>query len=238
MKKNILVIFFLISGLAYVYPQADINSLSPEEKSKAWILLFNGDNLDGWTSPGKTSAPERGWTVEQGILTVNKGGPKRGGDIITKEEFSEFDLRFEFRLSKAANSGVKYLFTRYEKGGWLGNEYQILDDDHHPDARGGRDGNRKTAAFYDVLPTAKKTMKPTGEWNTGRIVVKGSKVEHYLNGKRVLVYKRGSKAYRKAVGLSKFNNTEPFFGTVEKGYILLQDHQDEVSFRNIKIRRL
>ena len=185
----------------------------------------------------ESSVPDR-FGIEDGILTVNKGGPQHGRDIITQKEFSEFDLYFEFRLTKAANSGLKYLFRKYEQGGWLGNEYQVLDDDFHPDAKAGRDGNRKTAALYDILPTGKKEMKATGEWNSARIVVKGSKVTHYLNGKKVVTYDRNSQTYRDAVGLSKFKDAKPLFGTVEKGHILLQDHQDEVSFRNIKIRDL
>lgn len=237
-NKKLFAVLCLTLSLTTVYAQTTLNTLSTKEKKQGWILLFNGTNLDGWTSVGKATGPEKGWTVENGILTVNKGGAKRGGDIITKEQFAEFDLRFEFCLTKAANSGVKYLFTRYEKGGWLGNEYQVLDDDFHPDARAGKDGNRKTASLYDVIPAGKKTMKLTGEWNSGRIVVNGSKVTHYLNGKKVITYDRKSQAYKDAVSLSKFKDAQPFFGLVEKGHILLQDHQDEVSFRNIKIREL
>lgn len=214
------------------------NTLNKREKKDDWILLFNGMNLDGWTSIGKVTPPDNGWIVENGILTVNKGKSLHGGDIITKDKYSEFDLRFEFRLTKAANSGVKYLFTRYEKGGWLGNEFQILDDEFHPDAKAGRYGNRKTASLYDVISSGNKTMKPTGEWNTGRIVVIGSKVIHYLNGKETLHYDRKSKSYNENVSLSKFKDVTPIFGTVDEGYILLQDHQDEVSFKNIKIRKL
>lgn len=236
--KKILTIITLFICVISSYAQNVINTLSKEEKKQGWQLLFNGKNLDGWTSVGKTTGPEKGWTIENGILTVNKGGPQHGRDIITQKEFSEFELYFEFCLTKAANSGVKYLFRKYEQGGWLGNEYQVLDDDFHPDAKAGRNGNRKTAALYDILPTGKKRMKPTGEWNTARIVVKGSEVVHYLNGEKVVTYDRNSQSYKDAVGLSKFKNAKPLFGTVEKGHILLQDHQDEVSFRNIKIRNL
>ena len=257
MKQILLVIAGLFFYTIGIYAQSSNNVLSEEEKKQGWVLLFNGRNLDGWTSVGKDTPPEKGWTVEGvvvdewmstgkdtppekvrtegGIITVNKGGPQRGGDIITKEQFSEFDLYFEFKLTKAANSGVKYLFTRYEAGGWLGNEYQVLDDDFHPDAKEGRDGNRKTGTLYDMLPTGKKTMKPTGEWNSGRVVIKGSNVTHYLNGEEILSYDRKSKIYEDAWKLSKFSKTVPMFGTVEKGHILLQEHQDEVSFRNIKI---
>ena len=233
--KHILLIVCLSSCLTNTFAQA-LNSLSKKEQRQGWELLFNGKNLDGWLSVRQQTTPERGWTVENGILTVNKGGAQRGGDIITKKMYSEFELYFEFRLTKAANGGLKYLFSNYENGGWLGNEYQVLDDDFHPDARAGRDGNRKTASLYDVFPvTGKKQMKPTGEWNSGRIVLIGSIVKHYLNGKLVLTYDLKSADYAEAVKLSKFNNVKPMFGSVSEGYILLQDHADEVSYRNIKI---
>lgn len=238
MRKLLWLVIVSLCTLNLHAQQNNVNTLTKKEIRKGWEILFNGKNLDGWTSVGKKDGPEKGWTVENGILTVNQGGPKRGGDIITEKEYSEFDLHFEFRLTKAANGGVKYLFTRYEEGGWLGNEYQVLDDDFHPDAKGGRDGNRKTASLYDVIPAGKKVMKETGKWNQGRILVKDSKVTHYLNGKKTVSYDLKSKEYRDEVQLSKFKDAKPLFGTVEKGYILLQDHQDEVSFRNIKIRDL
>lgn len=232
----------LLLSILYAWPlfaQTPVNTLTPKEKKQGWVLLFNGVNLDGWTSIGKSVPPATGWTVEDGILTVNKKGQKRGGDIITKDQYSDFEFSFEFRLTKGANSGVKYFFTRYEKGGWLGLEYQVLDDDNHPDAKLGRDGNRKTASLYDMIPvTGKKKMNPIGEWNQARIVAKGSKVTHYLNGKKVLSFDRKSDAYKQAWQSSKFKNSRPMFGDVEKGYIMLQDHMDEVSYRNIKIRVL
>ena len=237
MKKFFVVFLglFLIAETGF----AQINILTAKELKQGWKLLFNGQNLDGWTSVGKDAPPEKGWDVENGILTVNKGGPQRGGDIITKEQFSDFELIVEFRLTKGANSGIKYFFTQYTKGGWLGLEYQVLDDDVHPDAKLGRDGNRTQAGLYDMFAPAKnKKDKPIGEWNQARIVAKGSKVVHYLNGKKVLSFDRKSDQYKEAFLLSKFKDCEPMFGDVEKGHILLQEHQDEVSFRNVKIRVL
>ncbi len=233
-------VFALLAALLVsLTGQAQIlNALSQREQRQGWILLFNGRDLDGWNSLGRDTGPERGWLVENGEIVVNKGGRQRGGDIVTEAQFSEFDLRFEFKLTLAANSGVKYFVTRYERGGWLGNEYQILDDNLHPDAKQGRDGNRKTASLYDLIPAGKKTMNPPGQWNSGRVVVRGDRVIHYLNGKKVLSYDRSSPAYREAWRSSKFRDTEPMFGRVEAGHILLQDHSDEVSFRNIKIRDL
>ena len=237
MKKFCIVFLTLFTSYGLGFTQ--VNTLSPKELKQGWKLLFNGINLDGWTSVGKDTPPEKGWTVENGILTVNKGGGQRGGDIITKDQYSDFDLIVEFRLTKGANSGIKYFFTQYEKGGWLGLEYQVLDDDVHPDAKLGRDGNRLQGGLYDMFPPAKnKKNSPIGEWNTARIVAKGSKVDHYLNGKKVLSFDRKSELYKETFKLSKFKDCVPMFGDVVKGYIHLQDHQDEVSFRNIKIRNL
>ena len=235
MKKILIVLW----GLFLVFGVVDAQVLTQKEVKQGWKALFNGENLDGWTSVGKDTPPERGWNVENGVLTVNKGGAQRGGDIITKEQYSDFDLMFEFKITKGANSGLKYFFMRYEKGGWLGLEYQILDDQTHPDAKLGRDGNRLQGGLYDMFPPAKnKKDLPIGEWNKGRIVAKGTKVEHYLNGKKVLSFDRKSDAYKEALNLSKFKDSEPMFGDVERGHIFLQDHQDEVSFRNIKIKVL
>ncbi len=227
--------FFFICGIV----NAQINTLTPKEVQQGWKLLFNGKNLDGWTSVGKDVPPTAGWVVENGILIVNKGGPQKGGDIITKEQYSDFELIVEFKITKGANSGIKYFFVRYDKGGWLGLEYQILDDATHPDAKLGIPGTRLQAGLYDMFAPAKnKKDSPVGEWNQARIVAKGSKVDHYLNGKKVLSFDRKSQKYIDAWKLSKYKESEPRFGDVEKGHILLQEHQDEVAFRNVKIRVL
>ena len=237
MKKFIILFWGLFLVVEAGFSQ--MNALSEKELKQGWKMLFNGKNLDGWTSVGKDTPPEKGWIVENGILTVNKGGSQSGGDIITKEQFSDFELIVEFRLTKGANSGIKYYFTQYKKGGWLGLEFQVLDDEVHPDAKLGRDGNRLQAGLYDMFAPAKnKKDNPIGEWNQARIVAKGTKVDHYLNGKKVLSFDRKSNKYKEAFELSKFKDCEPMFGDVEKGHILLQEHQDEVSYRNVKIRVL
>jgi len=212
------------------------NTLTEKEKTQGWKLLFNGSSLDGWTSVGKDTPPAAGWVIDNGVLTVKKDGEQRGGDMITKEQFSDFELVVDFKVTSGANSGIKYFFTKYEKGGWLGLEYQVIDDDTHPDAKLGRDGNRRQAGLYDMFAPTKNMDKPVGEWNRARIVAKGAKVDHYLNGKKTLSFDRKSKAYREAYALSKYNGSIPMFGDVEQGHILLQDHGDAVSFRNIKIR--
>lgn len=215
------------------------NTLSTKEKSEGWQLLFDGQKMIGWVNVGKDSFPKQGWDAKDGELIVNADKKKRGGDIMTIEEYSDFEFVIDFKLTKAANSGIKYFLTKYEKGGWLGLEYQILDE-AHPDATKGRDGNRRVASLYDVLPapTADATVKPLGEWNTARIVSKGTHVEHWLNGKKVLEFDRSSEQYLNAVKQSKYKDTAPTFGMNKSGHILLQDHEDTLYFRNIKIRKL
>lgn len=234
-KVSLFILSLLLTSISAV---AQDNILTSKEINQGWTLLFNGKNLDGWTSVGKTTPPENGWSVADGVLTVKKEGNKRGGDIITTNQYADFDLRVDFKITKGANSGIKYLFTRYEKGGWLGLEYQIIDNDNHPDAKLGTNGNRKLATLYEMFPAKNVNPNLVGEWNQARIVSKGSKVEHYLNGKKVLSFDRSGKEYKEAFLKSKYKGCEPAFGAIEKGYILLQDHGDEVSFKNVKIRNL
>ncbi len=179
-----------------------------------------------------------GWKVEEGVLSVKSREKERGGDIITKEEYADFELSVDFRITEGANSGIKYFFTRYEEGGWLGLEYQLLDDANHPDAKEGRDGNRLQGTLYDMFPLEQKLENNVGQWNTARIVAKGSSVTHYLNGVKILSFDRTSDRFFEAWKLSKYKDSKPAFGQVKSGHILLQDHGDEVFFKNIKIRLL
>ena len=221
------------------------NFLSPYEKKNGWNLLFDGKTTKGWVGAYKDSFPAKGWKVSDGILTVLSSEGKEsanGGDIVTKEQYSAFDLSFEFKLTPGANSGVKYFVTLAEKntGSAIGLEYQILDDQLHPDAKLGRDGNRTLASLYDLIKADKQSRftRPIGQWNRGRIVVyPDNRVEHYLNGVKVIEYVRGSEEFRKLVAISKYKNWNKF-GEAPKGHLLLQDHGNEVSFRSIKIKTL
>ncbi len=220
------------------------NMLTDFEKSNGWKLLFDGFSSKGWRSAKTLSFPEKGWEITNGSITVlsSREGSPRGGDIVTEQLYAAFDMAFEFKISRGGNSGVKYFVTLSEGdvGSALGLEYQVLDDKNHPDAKMGREGNRKLASLYDIIPAEKsdRFVKPLGEWNTGRIVVyPNNRVEHYLNGVKVLEYERGSKDFREQVARSKFKD-KPEFGLQKEGRILLQDHGDMISFRSLKIRVL
>jgi hypothetical protein len=221
------------------------NDLSAYEKSSGWKLLFNGKDAAGWKGAYNPGFPAKGWQVKDGIITVLSSEGKEaanGGDIVTREKFSAFDLSFEFKLTTGANSGVKYFVTldEHNTGSAIGLEYQLLDDALHPDAKLGHEGDRTLASLYDLIPAKKQArfVHKIGEWNKGRIIVyPNNHVEHYLNGVKVLEYERGSKAFRDLVAISKYK-VWPNFGEAKQGHILLQDHGNEVSFRSIKIREL
>lgn len=221
------------------------NELTPEEKSQGWRLLFDGKTNQGWVGAYKDAFPDKGWSIADGILKIQKSDGSEStnfGDIVTTEEFTAFDLAFDFNITEGANSGVKYFVTLSEgnKGSAIGLEYQILDDALHPDAKMGRDGNRTLSSLYDLIKAEKQPrfVRKPGEWNQGRVVVyPDNKVEHYLNGVKVLEYQRGSQAYRDLVAISKYAVWNRF-GEAEKGRILLQDHGDEVHYKNIKIKSL
>ncbi|OOQ58803.1 3-keto-disaccharide hydrolase [Mucilaginibacter pedocola] len=221
------------------------NSLTDFETQGGWKLLFDGNSSKGWRSANAMTFPEKGWKVKDGMLSVigaNGGESTNGGDIISDGQYTAFDMSFEFRMSKGANSGVKYFVTLSEKtvGSAIGLEYQVLDDVVHPDAKLGRDGNRTLASLYDLI-TAKKQPRfthPIGAWNIGRIIVyPNNHVEHYLNGVKVLEYDRGSQAFRDLVAISKYKVWKDF-GEAKEGHILLQDHGFDVNFRSIKIKTL
>ena len=221
------------------------NELTDLEKKNGWKLLFDGKTNKGWVGAYKNTFPEKGWNINDGILTIQKSDGSESnsfGDIVTTEMYSAFDLAFDFKITEGANSGVKYFVTLSEgnKGSAIGLEYQILDDAKHPDAKQGIDGNRTLASLYDLIKANKQPrfVRKPGEWNQGRVVVyPDNRVEHYINGVKVVEYVRGSKEYRDLVAISKYK-IWPNFGEAKEGRILLQDHGDEVSYKNIKIKPL
>ncbi len=222
---------------------AQTNTLTPKEAKQGWKLLFDGKTMNGWRGAYLDSLPAKGWTVRDGQLIVQQSGGGEaafGGDLVTIALYSSFDLAFDFKLTPGANSGVKYFVTEElpkTPGSAIGLEYQVLDDALHPDAKLGIDGNRTLASLYDLIPARDKKPNPMGEWNHGRILVKGTHVEHWLNGKKVLDYERGGAEFLQHKAVSKFKDRAGF-GEAKAGHILLQDHGNEVFYRNIKIRVL
>ena len=224
------------------------NTLTAYEKRKGWRLLWDGKTSEGWRSTGSDDFPEKGWKMEDGVLTVLESGgddSARGGSIITRETFSQFELIVDFKITEGANSGIKYFVDPelIESKGWgIGLEYQILDDNKHTDAKHGIDGNRTVASLYDMitaenlsLPGGRKGFRGVDRWNRARIIVKDNHVEHWLNENKVVEYERGNQIFRALVNYSKYKEWEDF-GQVPTGYIMLQDHGNTVHFRNIKIR--
>jgi len=213
------------------------NALSAAEKQTGWTLLFDGKTLNGWRAYKKTDASGTRWKVEDGLLTVDPGaGNDTHGqmDIVTTSTFERFELTWEWRIAEGGNSGLKY-FVLEDQNSAIGHEYQLIDDERHPDAKIGP--HRQTAALYDVLAARNRPLKPAGQFNQSRIVSNGTTVEHYLNGTKVLQYELDSPALRAAIAKSKFKDIARF-GTLQEGFILLQDHGDRVWYRNIKIKRL
>lgn len=220
------------------------NKLSDAERRAGWKLLWDGTTNQGWRSIKGTGFPKTGWSIRDGALSVDGAG---GGDIVTARPYRNFELSVDFRLTPGANSGIKYgLDTkRLRAGEGLGLEYQLIDDARHADAKLGRDGNRTLASLYDLIPASNlldpshpgKRINPPGEWNRAVIVVRGSHVEHWLNGFKMVEYERGAPAFRALVAQSKFAQAAGF-GDAGQAPILLQDHGDKVDFRSIKLREL
>jgi hypothetical protein len=235
--------FAAYSGVSQETKKAKVesNTVTDKEKSEGWKLLFDGKTMNGWRGAYMDSLPKKGWEVRNGMLIVKESGGGEasfGGDIVTIDEYSNFELTADFKLTDGANSGIKYFVIEAlpkTPGSAKGLEYQILDDAKHPDAKLGINGNRTCASLYDLIPATNRKAKPIGKWNHAKILVKGKHVEHWLNGKKVLQYERGGKEFLAHKAESKFRDI-PDFGEYQKGHILIQDHGNQVFYRNIKIR--
>ena len=229
------------------------NTLTAAEVKAGWYLLWDGKTSEGWRSAKAEQFPKHGWVMQDGVLTVHDNAGKEsagGGDIITRKRYADFELMAEFKITSGANSGIKIFVqpnlspidkstgAKTVVGSAIGCEFQILDDVKHPDAKLGKDGNRTIGSLYDLIPAAAgKQVAPIGEWNQARILSRGQHVEFWLNGQKTVEFERGSASFRQFVVASKFKNI-PDFGEWADGHILLQDHGDEVSYRNLKIREL
>ena len=214
-----------------------VNALSEAEQSEGWTLLFNGQDLSGWTGYKSDSLPGK-WTVEDGALAFDGERPGSGGDLVSEKSYDDFELSFEWKISDCGNSGVIYrsdVSDMYEAPWNTGPEYQILDNSCHADAAEGTD--RQAGANYDMNGPTSDVTNPAGEWNTAVIKVDSAQVEHWLNGQQVVSYELWSDQWKQDVAGSKWAE-HPDYGTQREGHITLQDHGDRVWYRNIKIREL
>lgn len=221
------------------------NVLSQTEADAGWVMLFDGETSEGWRGVNRADFPG-GWEVTDGTLHCKgsgkgEAGAEDGGDILYDKEFSDFHLTMEWKISEGGNSGIFYLGKEVE--GWpiwkTAPEMQVLDNDRHPDAILGKDGNRKSGSLYDLIPAKPQNAKPAGEWNSAEVLVYRGTVVHKQNGETVLEYHLWTEDWNSLVAGSKFPELNPDWAKVaESGYIAIQDHGDDVWFRNLKIREL
>jgi hypothetical protein len=226
------------------------NTLTDAERRARWRLLFDGRTFDGWRGLGYDSVPTAHWKIANGTIRkladgqvprLPDGQPAAGGDLMTRDTFRDFELTWEWKISRAGNSGVKYNVSEEismaaaPNHAALGFEYQMLDDSLHED---NKVPSHRAGALYDLIPpNAGKILAPVGEWNTSRILFRGNHGEHWLNGKKVVEFELGTPQMDSLMAQSKYRDIKGF-AQKRAGHIVLQDHVDEVYFRSIKIRVL
>lgn len=245
MKREIFFLRMIFASLLLIVTAVTPAAGRTPAGKGAWIRLFDGKTFDGWRGYNRADMPGV-WVVEDGAMKIRSkkiAGSTDRGDIVFDRKFRNFDLEFEFKVSKGANCGVFYLVT--EKAGQRifqsAPEYQVLDNENHPDARKGTAGNRRSASLYDMIPARPQNARPYGQWNRGRIVVRDGRVAHYQNGKKVVEYRLGTPEWKTMVEHSKFAQWPGFLtpgGPEREGFIGLQDHGDDVWFRNLRVREL
>ena len=243
MKTTIMICLMIAFSVNSFSQDKKNNVLTKKEKKEGWVLMFDGKTTDGWRGYNLTAFPEKGWVIEEGTLKVigsSKGEAGGGGDLLYDKKFRNFELSLEWKVSEGGNSGIFYLAQEIpgEPVWKSAPEMQILDNEKHPDAKLGVDGNRAAGSLYDLIPGDLQAVKPAGEWNKVKILVYKGTVVHYVNGKQVLEYHLWTEDWKKMVLNSKFKDYDAFLNTAEEGYIVLQDHGDDVWFRNIKIKGL
>jgi len=248
LNRRSILLAMLCASVAHA--QTAPNTLTRRERAAGWRLLFDGHSFAGWRGLGYDTVPTAHWQIVRG--TIRKipdsavprqadGQPAVGGDLMTKDTFGDFELRWEWKISRAGNSGVKYnvseelSMAQAPNHAALGFEYQVLDDSLHED---NKVPSHRAGALYDLIPpNAKKRLRPVGAWNSSTIVFRGNHGEHWLNGAKVVEFELGTPVMDSLLAMSKYKNI-PGFAQRRRGHIVLQDHVDEVFFRNIKLRQL
>ena len=234
--KNVmlLVLLFLAGSIS-----AQDNTLTKKEKKEGWKLVFDGKTTNGWRGYNKPAFPEKGWNIDQNSLHCQKKGG--GGDIILQEKLTNFELAMDWKIGEGGNSGI-FIYGRELEGQPIYHsapEIQVLDNDRHADATAGKDGNHKAGSLYDLIPANPQNTKPAGEWNNVKIVAKDGKIDIWQNGAKVVEFTMGTEEWKKMCADSKFKNWPEFVNNNAKdGFIGLQDHGDEVWFKNIKVKIL
>lgn len=246
MKKTLLLVVSIFA-LTIAAKAQDVrpNVLTEQEVREGWKLLWDGKTTEGWRGAKLSKFPDKGWSIKDGVLRVHKSGgaeSANGGDIVTVKKYKNFILKVDFKITPGANSGIKYFVNsdlNKGEGSAIGCEFQILDDEKHPDAKLGVKGNRTLGSLYDLIPSERGASFKfdMNDFNTAMVIVKGNHVEHWLNGVKVIEYERNTQMFNALVAYSKYKNW-PDFGNLSEGNILLQDHGDEVFFKNVKIKEL
>lgn len=230
-KKAILLSTLVLFVLYPIFSQEGVATKAREKNKSTWQYLIKDNSTEGWHK--YLGGTPEGWQVKEGVLfTLGKGG-----DIVTNEQYENFELSLEWKLEEKGNSGVFYYVVESPENKRIyetGPEFQIIDDINYPQELTEQ---QKTGALSDVIAPRKAQVKPIGQWNLTRIVSNKGKVEHWLNGRLILKYQLGSAELQQQIAASKFANL-PFYAKARVGRIGLQDHGDPIYYRNIKIRRL
>lgn len=230
-------LLFFFAGKAFAQSQKD-NALSKKEANSGWTLIFDGKTSNGWRGYTKTAFPEKGWEVAGGMLHCMAKG---GGDLIFDRKLTNFELLLSWKISEGGNSGI-FIYGKEVEGTPIYHsapEYQLLDDERHPDAKAGKDGNHKSGSLYDMIPAVPQNANPAGQWNEAKIVSGNGNIEFWQNGVKVVEFRMGDDNWKKMCAESKFKNWPDFVNNpVKDGYFGLQDHGNEIWFKNIKLKVL
>ena len=232
MKKTVLIFAALIMIMSFMSKQKD-NTLSKKEKKEGWVLLFDGTSMNGWRHYKNREAD--GWAIANGELYCKENGVAKRADLITADQYENYELQIDWKISPKKNSGIVYMVTEDNGASYeSGPEYQLIDDLGYPEKLSDK---QLSGANYDMQAPSTKVAKPSGEFNHTKIVINKGHVEHWLNGAKVVEYELWSKEWEQQKENSKWKNVKPY-GMSKKGYIALQDHGGGIAFKNIKIKPL